>query len=130
MPAYAGAGQAKVVHMNEQVVLWQAESKTITTGNPSLAFQLGRIPRFSYPWGAAFQVSFSGAPGSFEIDIEGSETDEAGSYVLLATSAKITAVNASNFGRYDMPATFFPKFVRASMQSLANSVNTTLVLTR
>jgi hypothetical protein len=125
MPIYPGPGQATLLHANVQAFLFLNES--IAAAQQSVAFQLERNRAAFYPWGAAFQVKFSGAPGAFEIDIQGSETDELGSYVSLGT---ITAVNSSNFGRYDMTPSQFPKYVNALMKTLTNAVKATLVVTR
>ena len=44
---------------------------------PSLtsAFQLERISRSFYPWGASIEVWFSGDPGAFKIDLMGANDD-------------------------------------------------------
>jgi hypothetical protein len=128
MPVYPGSGKAHILSSNNQAFLFNGEN--IITGQQSIAFQLERTRGGSYPWGAAFQVKFSGDPGTFEIDILGSETDEVNSYIKLATTAQITAVNASRYGRYDMPNTLYPKYVAALMQNLSNAVSTILVVTR
>ena len=130
MSGYAGNGRAQLLRNNQQGFLFQNENAT--AGEISLAFQLERINRSSYPWGVGFDVQFSGAPGAFEIDIVGAQDDvgnpNPGQYVTLGT---ITAVNSSNCGRWDMPSNMWPKFVAAILKTLTNSaVNTTLRVTR
>lgn len=123
---YLAAGQATLLRYNEQALLW-APGQTLTAGTTaSIAVQLERICRNFYPWGAAFEVGFSGAPGTFEIDIQFAEYDVNASYVTVGT---ITAVNASNVGRYDMPNTVFPKFVRGFCKTLPNLVTAYLLAT-
>lgn len=123
---YAGGGLATLLRANEQTYLFQ--NQPILAGQASIAVQLERMKSsYYYPWGAAFQVFFSGAPGTFEVDIQFSETDEPNSYVSVGT---INAVNASNYARYDMPNTVFPRFVRGLVKTLPNAVNVTLVATR
>ena len=113
---YPGPGLASLLRPNEQQYLLQAQ--TIAAGQSTIALQLGRL-QDGYPWGAAFQLKCASTPGTFEIDILGSETDESiGSYVQLGT---ITTVNSSNFGRYDMPPTVFPKFVTAYFKTWPNA---------
>lgn len=124
MPGYAGSGQAKLIRYNEQQYFWNGE--TITSGL-SAAWELSRTTGTYYPWGFAVEVQFSGAPGAFEVDVMGSESDTQGSYVKLGS---ITTVNASNYGRFDNVTSFYPKFVALSMASLANGVTVTAKLTR
>jgi|SRR5579859_1060427 len=129
MPLYPGAGKAALLKCNTQGFLLNNE--TIAAAGQTIAFMLER-PRDAYPWGAAFQLKCSASPGGFEVDIMGSETDEsAGSYVQLGTTSIINSVNSSNFGRYDMPNTLFPRFVCAVFKTWPNAgVSVTLVITR
>ncbi len=124
---YAGDGKAIPLEANGQVTVWNAQ--TIVSGTTtSLAVQLERKKApYYYPWGAAVQVAFSGAPGTFSIGVQFSETDTDASYVTVGT---ITAVNGSNVGRYDMPNTVFPAFIRLIATSLTNPVTATGVITR
>ncbi len=121
---YPGAGQAKLLNMNQQAYLLQ--NTRILATQASVAVQLSRIPHAAYPFGAAIQAQFSGAPGTFEIDIEASEDDQDGTYVSIVT---IVAVNSSNTGRASIGFTY-PKFIRARVVTLTNDVLTTLLVTR
>jgi hypothetical protein len=123
---YPGSGQASLLRCNEQQVLWNSQSLVAGT-TTSIAVQLERLKSSFYPWGAAFEVSFAGAPGSFEIDIQFAEVDKDANYVTVGT---ITAVNSSNVGRYDMPNTVYPKFVRGFCKTLTNPVTASLLVTR
>lgn len=73
--------------------------------------------------------SFSGAPGTFEVDIQFAPTDTDALYVSPATGGAISTVNAANaFNfKYD-PAP--GNFVRAFMKTPGNAVNLTLTVTR
>lgn len=123
---YPGAGQAVLLRANEQQQVWlnQGISAGVTT---SIAVQLERLrsPYF-YPWGAAVEIAFSGAPGTFEIDVQFAEVDQDSHYVGVGT---ITAVNTSNVGRYDMPNTVFPKFIRLFAKTFPNSVTASAIIT-
>lgn len=121
---YPGPGQAKLLHVNQQGYLLQ--NTRILATQASVAVQLERGNRGFYPWGAAIQAEFSGAPGTFEIDIEASEDDRDASYVSIVT---IVAVNANNVGRAAIGFTW-PKFIRAKVVTLTNDVRTTLLVTR
>ena len=126
MPAYA-AGLARKINYNQQIRLWTAE--TVAVGGSSRAVQLTRIEGRSYPFGCAFEIVFSGAPGAFEVDAQVAETDADANYVTIA---QLAAVNASNVGRIDLTEAtpFYGKFVRLHMTALANGVTTSALVTR
>jgi hypothetical protein len=131
MPAYAGSGQAQLLRENRQVFCWQNETvpASATTGSLSVAFQLERVRSVSYPWGFSVEVSFSGAPGTFEVDVMGADTDNA---LYFNKVGSITAVNANNVGRFDGIGSnlTYPKYVALYLKTLSNSVNVTGQLTR
>jgi len=127
MPGYAGSGQAALLYENTQVLLWNNE--TVSVGELSIAYQFRRVASgLFYPWGFAAEVQFSGAPGAFEIDVVGAETDASVNFIKLAA---ITSVNASNIARLDA-LTYYPKYIAALVVSLANasSVKVTCKVTR
>lgn len=124
MPPYPGDGLAALLRTNQQAFLFNNE--TVPAGTSSIAVQLERISRSSYPFAAAFQLKFSGAPGVFEVDIQASET---GADVDFVTVAQLQAVNGNSVTRYDM-TNLWPKFVRGHVTTLTNPVNITLLVTR
>jgi hypothetical protein len=124
MPNYTSNDQAALLYENSQEFFWNNE--TVAAGTLSIGWQFRRVLGAFYPWGFAVEVQFSGAPGTFELDIMGAETDVKGNYVKLGS---ITSVNSSNVGRFDA-LTFFPKYVAAFMTTLGNAVNTTCKVTR
>ena len=87
-----------------------------TTGFKSQQVALHRDPHRP----SCFSVSaeFSGAPGTFAIDIQVADKDEDKYYV---THASISAVNSSNVGRKEL-VDVVGKFVRLVVTSLANAV--------
>ncbi len=121
---YPGSGQANLLNANHQYFLFQNER--VLGGKSSVAVQLGRLPWMAYPFGAAVQVQFSGAPGSFNLDIQGAEDDVDAMYVALTA---ITTVNASNVGRASIGFTY-PKFVRVRVTTITNDVLATVIITR
>ena len=133
MPPYPGNNLANILNNNRQHFLWDNEliPASATVGSLSNAFELWRVNQSFYPWGLSFEVAFSGAPGVFEIDIVGANTDigypNPGYYVTLGS---ITTVNSSNVGRWDMPTNVWPKYVAAYMKTLTNAVNVTLTVTK
>ena len=121
---YPGPGQANLLNANHQYFLFQNER--VYGGKSSVAVQLSRLPNMAYPFGAAVQVQFSGAPGSFNLDIQGAEDDVEAQYVALTA---ITAVNSSNAGRASIGFTY-PKFVRVRVTTITNDVLATVIITR
>jgi hypothetical protein len=121
---YPGTAKAELLHVNQQAYLLKAQR--VLANQASIAVQLERGNRAFYPWGAAIQAEFSGAPGAFEIDVEASEDDRDVSYVSIVT---IVAVNANNVGRAAIGFTW-PKFIRAKVITLTNDVLTTVLVTR
>lgn len=123
---YPGAGQAGLLRTNEQQTVWQNQAIVAGT-TTSIAVQLERLKSLFYPWGAAVEITCSGAPGTFEIDVQFAEVDQDSHYVTVGT---ITAVNGSNVGRYDMPNTVFPKYIRLFGKTFPNPVTVTAIITR
>src|SRR5271170_8450937 len=115
---YPGPGQAQLLRENQQGYFLIAQA--VAAGQQTLAFEVGRTrsPLY-YPWGFAVQLKCSATPGTFEIDVQGSETDETGSYVTLGSG--ITAVNSTFFGRFDSTATW-PKFVSCNIKTWPNAL--------
>ena len=127
MPTYPGTGLAKLLNPNTQKFF--CKNERIGAGSKTIAFELQRAKGAFYPWGAAIEVWFSGAPGDFEIDIQGAELDQDEHYLNLGMTAAITGVNASYVGRYDL-LNLFPKFVRLYIKTLTNDVLVSAVITR
>jgi hypothetical protein len=125
MPNYTNNSQATLLYENRQQFMWNNES--VPAGTLSIAFQIRRTTGTFYPWGTSFELTFSGNPGAFEIDIMGANTDNKGNYIQLGN---ITSVNGSYVGRWDMPSNVWPKYVAAYVNTLTNAVNITLQVTR
>ncbi len=124
---YPGDGKASLLRCGESQQLWLNQAIVAGTTR-SIAVQLEWIKSgFFYVPRAAIELSFSGAPGTFEIDVEFSESDIGNSYVASATT--ITAANANNFARWDMPAAFFPKFIRLFAKTWPNPVTISAIAT-
>lgn len=128
MPGYAGVNQATLLRENRQVFAWQKESvpASAVVGSLSQAWQLERVRSVSYPWGFSVEVSFSGNPGAFEIDVMIADTDNPNNYVQFTN---ITQVNATNVGRVDV-LNSWAKYVALYMKTLGNAVLVTGQITR
>ena len=129
MGAYAGTGKATLLNANQQAFFWSNERIAAMVTLASVAFQLERQKAAAYPWGFAVEITFSGAPGTFEVDIQGAEQDQDASYILLGATG-ITTVSTGNVARFEgLP--YYPKFVRAFIKTKpTNDVNITGLLTR
>lgn len=122
MPAYV-ASSNKFLCENRSIPVWNNES--VAQGNSSQAVELERRKSsFQYPWGFAVQIS--NITGSFDIEVQGAETDTDASYVKLAS---ITAANTSNVGRGDY-TTYWPKYVRLYAKTLTGTQTLTGIITR
>ena len=130
MSAYAGSNQAKILRNNAQVFLWNNEVPVV--GTLSVAFLLERINRSYYPWGLSFEASFSGDPGTFEIDLMGANNDQLVNYIQLGTisSTNNGGIFTGFVGRWDMPSNMWPKYVAGYISALTNAVRLTLTATK
>ncbi len=124
MPAYV-ASSATFLQMNGQYSVWNAES--IAANSASAAVLLERRKSSNnYPvWGFAIQVTSADSLGTFDIEVQGAETDVAASYVKLVS---ITATNTSNVGRADV-MTYYPKYVRLFVRTLTGNHTVTAIIT-
>jgi hypothetical protein len=127
MPKYTNNARAALIRENQQAWLFQTEN--VVVGEASIGFQLERVPRSFYPWGMSFDIAFSGAPGTFQIDIQTADIDQDSHYVTI--NSVTSGLNASNVGRLELPS-FWAKYVRANVVSFANYATVTLsiLLTR
>jgi hypothetical protein len=133
MSGYSGPSQAQPLNDNRQVYLWENESIPSDTypGSLSRAFYLQRINQSFYPWGASFEVTFSGNPGAFEIDILGANTDAPQNYLQIGMINSVSSYAPGFYvGRWDMPSNVWVKYTAAYMTTLTNAVNVTLQATR
>ena len=125
MPNYTGSSQACLIRDNQQKWLWNNE--TVAAGTASIAFQIERVNRSFYPWGISLEIFFSGAPGTFEVDLQDADIDMDSHYVTV--DAISTGMNASYVTRIELPS-FYAKYVRVKLVTLTNPVNMSVLLTR
>lgn len=127
MPAYGTRNPQAIYPGDLPTVLWSAEAPA--TGTTSLAVALFLDPNIGNAAKLSVEVSFSAAPGAFEIDIQDADTDVDAAYIAIP-NAIINAVNAGNFARFEL-SPFVGRFVRLLMKTQpANAVNTTAKVTR
>jgi len=123
-PGFYNSVPARLINANKEYFALQNQAGA--AGQSSVAFILERQKSAFYPFGYSVEISFSGPPGTFEVDLQHADTDTDASYV---TQAAVSSVNASNVARYEM-AICFTKFVRVKVATLTNNVNITVKVTR
>lgn len=128
MPGYAGDGLAKLMNANSQVSLFSGETLG-TVPAASIAVQLSRPTSMYYPWGASFEIWFSGNPGAFEVDVQTADIDADIHYCTISALNSTAALNAHFVGRIELP-NFWARFVRVYVKTLTNSVSVYAVVTR
>jgi hypothetical protein len=123
---YPGPGKAALLRPGQYAYLIQNQLWTATQS--SIAVQLERTKSgFYYPTGFSLEVSFSATPGTFEVDVQTSDTDQEGFFV---TNTKLTTgLNSNNVGRIEM-VSYWALFTRVSIPTLTNAVNVTVKITR
>jgi hypothetical protein len=127
MPAYVSSPPSVTsIAPGDSVQVWNAEQPAAGTGGSSASQQIACTR--AQMVGAAIIVEgfFSGAPGAFELDVQGSEVDADAQYVTVA-NGNITTVDATNQD-FRFEAALVPKFVRLLMRSRTNAVNVTAYL--
>ena len=135
MPAY-GTAKAIQLDLGETATVWSAETPTpgATMGATSLPIALANIPGQTQAISAS--IAFSGAPGTFEVDLLTSDADSSGpastgnllSWSNYVQKATVTAVNASNVARLEVTG-IKAKFCALQLVSRTNSVSATATVT-
>jgi hypothetical protein len=120
-PIFLGVGQSATV--------WNAETPIPGTGNNSASQQVG-LTALSSRAGTPFSVDgkFSGAPGTFEVDVQVANTDSDANY-QTCSNCNITTVDSTN-NTFHLDAVLVnARFARLLMRSRGNSVNITATFT-
>lgn len=124
---YPGAGQAALLRANQQQYLFQQQLLTaaqISAGGASVAVQLERINRITYPFACSVQVWFTNAsgvgvtPGAFDVEAQTSDVDVDSQF--SDTSGLTGGLNASFSGRIEL-VTNWMKFLRVRVPTFANA---------
>lgn len=124
MPAYNANPALYAIAPGDAIQVWNAEQPAAGAGGPSASQQIAATYAQGLAPGISFEGFFSGAPGSFEIDVQASNVDSDAQYQTLPNGA-ISSVDAVNqtFLYVDAISNF--KFYRALMRSRGNAVNVT-----
>lgn len=123
VPIALAAGDTGTLFNNESIIAGQASIPFTVVGSRAAG---------SPAPACSFELSFSAAPGAFELDIqEAAATDADGFYATssVGTTFQITAVNATTFIAWADTIPIGGKFVRVFMKTLTNAVKTTVKVT-
>lgn len=115
---------------DEIALVWNAEQPAAGNGGVSASLAVA-LQRVSGEVGTPFSVTglFSGAPGAFEIDVQGSDHDVDAEYQTLANMA-ITSVDATNQTFEADVIQVNKRFARLLMRIRTNAVNVTARIKR
>lgn len=123
---YPGSGKAALLRPGQYLYLLQ--NQLVTAPLVTIAFQIERTKSgFYYPAGFSLEISFSGAPGTFEVDLQTSDTDQDGFFCQAAVLNG--GLNPSNVGRIEW-TNYWALFGRAKVVTLTNPVSMTIKATR
>jgi hypothetical protein len=126
MPNY-NTQPIKAVYPGDQEFLFNTEQPSAGTASQQVC--LANAPNATSLPGVAVEISFSAAPGAFNVQVQEADTDIDAAYITIPTTGTITAVSANNFARVEFP-TLKTKFLRILLSSRTNAVNLTAKVTR
>lgn len=89
------------------VTLWNADTQAAVTASPfSLAVAVPTQPYTNGQKKVSIEIHFSGAPGTFSIQVQDADTDITGAYASIpfggATPGVVSTVNSSNYARVEL----------------------------
>ena len=124
MPAYNTVPAIGIYYGDTQNV-WSAETPSTSTASQQVALPPN-------PDGGIYSISaeiqFSGAPGTFEVDLQTADTDTDHAYVTVPGYGVINQVNANNWTRAEVSVK--AKFARLYLSARGNSVSMTASISR
>src|SRR4029077_16814703 len=106
--------------------MWTAETPTPGTSGAAASHAVGlvRTPAGKMP--IAIHGNFSGAPGTFEIDLQVADTDAEAQYITV-NGGIINSVDANQNFHFEFP-NLIGRFVRLLLRARGNSVSVTATL--
>jgi len=107
----------------DSVQVWSAEQPVPGAGGASASQQVALTRAQNVSREVIFQGFFSGAPGVFEVDCQGSESDVDSQYQTLPAGNITTVDSVNQTFRYN--ASDVPRFARMLMRSRTNAVAVT-----
>ncbi|PYU28662.1 MAG: hypothetical protein DMG31_19485 [Acidobacteria bacterium] len=129
MPAYSNALPPSAIWPGDFAQVWNAEQPAPGSGGASASQRVALGMKEGGPGGFSVTGFFSGAPGSFEIDVQVSDVDADTQYQTIS-GGNITTVDATNNTFHLDASGVLATFVRLLMRSRTNAVNVTADIRR
>lgn len=128
MPGYAGQGLAVGLYTGS-IALFLAEP--LTPNVPSMGVELRRVKGTSVPFGFSIQAAFSGDPGAYQLNVEGSDSDTPSTYVPIGQlSPGVSPLSPTFTSRIAFNDQSMTRFVRVTPVLNPNSVTGTVTVTK
>jgi len=121
MPAYSNALPPSAIWPGDFAQVWNAEQPAPGSGGASASQRVALGMKEGGPGGFSVTGFFSGAPGSFEIDVQVSDVDADTQYQTIS-GGNITTVDATNNTFHLDASGVLATFVRLLMRSRTNAV--------
>ncbi len=125
MPSYSNALPPSAIWPGDFAQVWKAPG----SGGASASQRVALGMKEGGPGGFSVTGFFSGAPGSFEIDVQVSDMDADAQYQTCA-NGNLTTVDATNQTFHFDGSTVLATFVRLLLRSRTNGVNVTADIRR
>ena len=129
MPSYSNALPPSAIWPGDFAQVWNAEQPAPGSGGASASQRVALGMKEGGPGGFSVTGFFSGAPGSFEIDVQVSDVDADAQYQTCA-NGNLTTVDATNQTFHFGGSTVLATFVRLLLRSRTNGVNVTADIRR
>jgi hypothetical protein len=125
LPVYNATTPPPLVDIGQVVTLWSAETPTPGNGTTAASQQVTLSKTLH---GFAIDGKFSGAPGTFEVDVQVAAVDADANY-QTAVGGNITSVDSTNNTFHFDGTLVKAKYVRLLMRTRGNSVSITATIT-
>lgn len=128
-PVYNSQTPPPSLAKGQVITVWNAETPTPGNGTTAASIQVA-LPGRANISGTPFSIDgkFSGAPGTFEVDVQVAATDSDTSYQTCSNCA-ITTVDSTNQTFHLDAWGVNARYVRLLMRSRGNSVTITATVT-
>lgn len=129
MSAYSSSTLPYSIAPGDVQQVWNAEQPVAGNGGASASQQVALVPQGGFAGGFEVSGFFSGAPGTFEIDVQVSDVDADTQYQTCA-NGNITTVDTTNNTFHFDGSAVRARFVRLLMRTRGNAVNVTAYIGR
>lgn len=123
MPGFGALTVPPALYQGDSYLCWNNEAVAVGAASQEVAVAI--IANGAVANSLSAEIVFAGAPGTFEVDLQTSDTDNANDFVKLSS---VNAVSANNVARIETTPVA-ANFARLVMVALGNAVNVTGKLT-